>query len=257
MCLITFAYKTHPVYELVFAANRDEFYSRPTRPAKFWGTDPDVLAGKDLKAGGTWMGINKRGKFAAITNFRDMSNVMNNAPTRGKLVTEYLIRPGNTETYLQQVHKDADRYNGFNLLAGTVEGLWYYSNAKKNITAVDAGIHGLSNHLLNTSWTKVERARQALATALKKETITGEEIFEFLRDDRPAPDDTLPDTGLSYEMEKAVSPVFIKAEEYGTRCSTILLIDKQRHVTFEERCYLPGTMELKEKNRFDFQIKPG
>ncbi|MFW6157464.1 MAG: NRDE family protein [Balneolaceae bacterium] len=255
MCLIAFAYKTHPVYELVFAANRDEFYSRPTRPAKFWGTDPDMLAGKDLEAGGTWMGINTLGEFAAVTNFRDMSNVMNNVPTRGKLVTEYLIRPENTETYLQQIHKDAGRYNGFNLLAGTVDRLWYYSNAKRNITAVDPGIHGLSNHLLNTSWVKVERARQALATELKKEMITGEELFELLKDDRPAPDDALPDTGLTFEIEKAVSPVFIKTEKYGTRCSTILLIDKQGHVTFEERCYLSGTTELKEKNRYDFQIK--
>jgi len=251
MCLIAFAYKTHPEYPLIVAANRDEAYRRPTRAARFWDDYPSVLAGKDLKSGGTWMGINKSGKFAALTNYRDPSIIKEDPPTRGDLVLNFLTEEIEIEKYLNNVDTDAGKYMGFNLLAGSVDALFHYSNQERKINRISPGVHALSNHLLNTPWPKVEKVKKRL-----KEMISGsfnkEALFELLKDNTAAPDEKLPDTGIGQKFERQVSPIFIKSENYGTRNSTILLIDRRGKVTFEERRYLPRTQKVEEKNHYEF-----
>lgn len=255
MCLIVFSYKQHPTYDLIFAANRDEFYERPTRAARFWEEHPYILAGKDLEAGGTWMGITKGGAFSALTNYRDISITKDNPPSRGHLVLDYLIENGDPESYLQKVDKEADLYNGFNLLAGTADKLMYYSNQEQNIRRLSPGLYGLSNHLLNTPWHKVEQAKKDMQRIISQPEMTEKELFEVLRNDVRAPDEALPSTGLSLELERAVSSVFIKTDNYGTRGSTVLLIDKEGQATFTERLYGPEARGGIETNRFEFKIE--
>jgi uncharacterized protein with NRDE domain len=252
MCLLVFSYKQHPAYDLIFVANRDESYTRPTRAAQFWDDFPQVLAGKDLKAGGTWMGVTKTGAFSALTNFRDPKLLKQNPPSRGHLVLDYLKNPVYSNGYLKQVDEKANQYSGFNLLAGTVDQLGYYSNQQKKIQQLDPGLYGLSNHLLNTPWPKVTLAKEALCEAIQDEAISEEALFGLLADERQAPETDLPNTGIPKELEKIVSPVFIKSDRYGTRCSTILLIDKNGKVTFEERRFLAGTQNIDETSRFEF-----
>lgn len=255
MCLIVFSYKQHPQYPLIFAANRDEYYERPSQAAHFWENYPNILAGKDLKAGGTWMGINKEGEFSAITNYRDPNIEKENPPSRGKLVLDFLQTDENAQNYLSELQSHADQYMGFNLLAGSLDQLGYYSNQQDNILFLDSGLFGLSNHLLETSWPKVRRAKKKLHHIIQDKDITPEPLFDLLTDDHEAPDEELPDTGIPKEIEKKVSPIFIKSEGYGTRCSTILLIDHLGKVTFAERRYKPQTTEVEEENRYSFSIR--
>lgn len=255
MCLIAFAYKEHPKYDLVFAANRDEFYERPTRAAQFWDEQPDLLAGKDLKAGGTWMGITKAGRFAALTNYRDPASRKEDAPSRGHLVLDFLKASNPAQLYLRGLHPKADQFNGFNLLVGSPEKLMYYSNHTGEAQPLDPGVYGLSNDLLDTPWPKTERAKDALSDVIEQNEVDESALFELLKNDKPAPDDELPDTGIPRELERAVSPIFIKTEKYGTRCSTILLISKDGEVTFEERRYKNGSTEVKDTSRFEFELE--
>lgn len=255
MCLLVFSYKQHPKYDFIFAANRDEFYERPTRPAQFWEKYPSVLAGKDMEAGGTWMGVTKDGKFSALTNYRDPSTLKENAPSRGHLVLHYLTENISPKNYMSQVDEKAEKYNGFNLLAGTMNRLMYYSNQQKKVTKILPGLYGLSNKLLDTPWPKVQHAKADLHEIINSGKISDQALFDLLKYDQPAPDKELPDTGIPKELERAVSPVFIKTENYGTRSSTILLIDKSGHITFEERRFKKGTQEVDDINRYEFRIK--
>ncbi|HOE80105.1 MAG TPA: NRDE family protein [Smithellaceae bacterium] len=242
MCLILFAYNIHPSYRLILAANRDEFYDRPTAAADFWKSHPDVLAGRDLKEKGTWLGITTGGKFAAITNYRDPLSWMPNAPSRGKLVSAYLTgltRPGK---YLEKISKDAMLFNGFNLLAGDQDELLVYSN-RGHIQKLPAGIYGLSNHLLDTPWPKVSRGKKLLKQALHlKGKELEEALFALLADRRLPPERQLPQTGMGPEWEKLLSPIFIKSPVYGTRSSTILLIAKNRRVKLVEKVFNGETL---------------
>jgi uncharacterized protein with NRDE domain len=166
MCLIAFAYKTHPRYSLVVAANRDEFYRRPTAPVDFWPECPCVLAGRDLEQGGTWLGVSRDGRFAALTNYRDPAANRPDARSRGELVRDYLCGSMSPQEYLERVKASGGDYNGFNLLVGDAGGLWYYSNRTDVVAAVAPGVHGLSNHLLDTPWPKVAKAKAGLAACL-------------------------------------------------------------------------------------------
>lgn len=254
MCLIVFSYKQHSDYPLVFAANRDEKYDRPTRKAQFWEEHPDILAGKDLQAGGTWMGITKTGSIAALTNYRDPSIEKVDPPSRGHLVLDYLKQDPDPISYLKNVDQKAARYMGFNLLAGDLTRMGYYSNQQKDIRRLKPGLYGLSNHLLDTPWPKIQVAKTKLQGILQEEAISEEALFELLADDRQAADEDLPDTGIPKEIEKKVSPIFIKSEGYGTRCSTVVLIDADGQVTFTERRFKPGSLEVLEENRYQFTI---
>jgi uncharacterized protein with NRDE domain len=231
MCLIVLAYKVHPSYPLIVAANRDEFLERPTVVAHFWPDAAHILAGRDLRAGGTWLGVTTGGRFAALTNHRDLRRPPVSGPSRGDLVRKAL------ETGIEGV--DTSVYEGFNLLHGTVDELMYHSNVNGAHSILEPGIHGLSNHLLNTPWPKVQRARQQLTDLLGSGAIDPEDLFQLLGDITPATDDELPDTGIGLEWERVLSPIHIRTERYGTRCSTVLLVDHQSVVTFEEKSYAP------------------
>jgi uncharacterized protein with NRDE domain len=225
MCLILIAYHAHPGYKLVVAANRDEFYERPTAPLAFWDDAPEVLAGRDLKAGGTWLGITRNGHFAALTNYRDPSRVLPDAPSRGQLVGTYLREVESARAALERLAAQAGAYNGFNLLLGDGEGLFYYSNLTGGYRALKPGLHGLSNHLLDTGWPKLRRGLAKLREVLdQRSNPDPDDLLSLLTDRTPAPDNELPNTGVPLEWERWLSPMFIEAPGYGTRSSTVLLV---------------------------------
>ncbi len=253
MCLIFISVKDHPRYKLIVAANRDEFHRRNTAPADFWPDAPHVLAGRDLEANGTWLGISKTGRISLLTNYRDPKNIDPAAPSRGHLVSDFLEQTLTGEQYLQNVEGNGKMYNGYNLLAGTMDDLWYQSNYARGVQRLPAGFHGLSNHLLNTPWPKVERGKALLRPMLKQPVITQTELFEFLYDEHRAPDNLLPKTGIGLERERALSSMFIKSPDYGSRCSTVILIDKQNHVQFSERVYDLTTFAHTTRD-FEFDI---
>ncbi|HSP87785.1 MAG TPA: NRDE family protein [Ignavibacteriaceae bacterium] len=234
MCLIVLAYNHHPDYKLIFAANRDEFYERPTLSAHFWKNDP-ILAGKDLKEGGTWCGITKAGRFAAITNYRNIKTIKKDALSRGKIVTDYLTGTSTPELYSKGLADSANQYNGYCLIFGDETGLFFFSNQNKKFIKIEAGIHGLSNHLLDTPWFNVKRGRELLKQAVDKKDNLVDDLFSLLRDKTLSPDEELPETGLKKEIEKQISSVYVETPDYGTRSSTVILIDQKNNVTFIEK----------------------
>ena len=237
MCLIAFAWKAHPDFSLAVAANRDEWHERPASPATWWVDHPQILAGRDLQAGGTWLGVSRNGRFAALTNFRDPSNRKTAAPSRGQLVTAFLIGTQSAQEYLHALRSDTARYQGFNLLVSDGSTLVYFSSRMDEILSVPPGVHALSNHALNEPWPKVENAKSALGAALRAnmpEDARRMAFYELLSDDRRADDATLPDTGVGLEWERVLSPALIVGEKYGTRCSTVLTISVTGDVCFGE-----------------------
>jgi uncharacterized protein with NRDE domain len=253
MCLLLISYNIHPIYPLIVAANRDEFYNRPTEKARYWKELPDLLAGRDLEAGGTWLGITKAGRFAAITNYRDMKSVKNNAPSRGALTLNFLASDISPLKYGRSLIEKSDEYNGYNLLFSDLESFYYFSNQTKELQQLPSGVYGLSNHLLDTPWPKVVKSKEAFLGATSDEKVSENRLFEILSDDREAPDDQLPDTGLGRELERTVSPVFIKSEKYGTRSSTVLLLNSINEVLFVEKSLDTDKREWIE-SRFEFRL---
>lgn len=255
MCLILFAYDCHPRYRLVVAANRDEFYNRPTLPADFWADNPDILAGKDLREGGTWMGITAAGRFAALTNYRDPSSYKPQAPSRGHLVHKYLDNDFGPEYYLDRLPDGGAAYNGFNLLLGNYDFLYYYSNRERLIRKVDRGVHGLSNSLLDVPWPKVTRGTRVLAELLQNEDIEARDLFAMMADQEQPDDSDLPETGVGLEMERMLAPIFVTSENYGTKLSTVILVDRDHNVRFWERSYL--NIQADEWNEVYYEFKIG
>ncbi|HSW38061.1 MAG TPA: NRDE family protein [Acidobacteriota bacterium] len=241
MCLILVAVDAHPNYRVVIAANRDEFYDRPAAPASFWPEASKLLAGRDLRAGGTWLGVTRTGRMAALTAYRDPEVNRAAAPSRGILVSGFLLGREEPVHYLEQISANAHRYNGFNLIVGRDGKFHYYSNRASGIRELGPGIHGLSNHLLDTPWPKVEKGRQALHALLTGESICPEDLFHFLLDRTDVPDECLPETGVGLQMERMLSPVFISSPGYGTRASTVILLDRTGRVTFIERSFQNGS----------------
>ncbi len=253
MCLILFAWKVQENFPLILIANRDEFYERPTAPAAFWDDAPELLAGRDLQEGGTWLGITRRGKLAALTNYRDPASLKMNAPSRGHLVGDYLRNRQTPESYLRRIKARAAQYNGFNLLVGNDSELFCFSN-RDGLQIPAPGIHGMSNHLLDTPWPKVERGKQALGELIGgKKNPSPEALLDLLADRSRPPDERLPMTGVGLEWERVLSPLFIESPVYGTRSSTVLIIDRKGHVTFVERVFNGGA-DPWMTSRFDFQI---
>ena len=246
MCLIVLSHNHHPGYRLILAANRDEFYERPTLALSQWDDLPGVYAGRDILGRGTWMGVSRSGRIAAITNYRDPTSIKADAPSRGLLVSGFLSDSESPESYLRQLEKSVGQYNGFNLIAGDQTGLWYVSNRSGGVRKLAPGLHGLSNHLLDTPWPKVSHAKAALGNLLQPGGIPDiEDLFEVLQDRTIAVDKNLPDTGVGLEKERMLSPVFITSADYGTRSSSVLIIDDAGAVTFWERTYdvnHPGRM---------------
>ena len=242
MCLLIFAFKVHPKYKLILAANRDEYYDRPTARAVYWDEAPHILAGKDLRAGGTWFGVTRNGKIAAITNYRDPASIKSNAPSRGEIVSNYLLGPDDPDTYLEKLSRKRDVYNGFNLILGEREHLVWYSNRNGEPRKLSAGIYGLSNHLLDTPWPKVSLSKDALAEHIsEKKEPSPETLFRLLKDRMVPDDDRLPSTGVGLEWERILSSIFIESPDYGTRSSTLLFVDQHDHVLFFERTFNPSS----------------
>lgn len=239
MCLIALAWRTHPAYPLIVAANRDEYFGRPSAPADFWDDHRGVLAGRDLEAGGTWLGITLEGRFAALTNYRNPADRRTGVPSRGALVSDFLTGKAGPSSYVKEIEKTAAIYNGFSLLVGDDESLWFISNRGGGPLRVEPGIHGLSNHLLDTPWPKVERAKARLAKQLENPSFDAGAAFELLNDTERAPNADLPSTGVSLELEERLSAIrILAAGGYGTRCSTALCFGKGGRVEFHERTYL-------------------
>lgn len=250
MCLINFQYRQHPKYKLVVAANRDEFYGRPAQEAHFWSDQPDILAGRDLSQMGTWLGVTKSGRFAALTNFRDPSLPETGKISRGALVKDYLAADSDPETFLKSLEPDA--YTGFNVLLGDGEKLFYYNNLEQEIVEVSPGTHGLSNHFLNTPWPKVLKGKSRMESYLESRVnVDPDDLFEILRDAEQAADPHLPVTGVGLEFERMLSPIFIKTPDYGTRSATVLLVDYEDNITFAERVYEKG--EFSGQQVFEFR----
>ena len=254
MCLILIAHHAHPKYPLILLANRDEFYSRPTAQADYWSQDPEILAGKDLQAGGTWMGINKFGHIAALTNYRSLDNIQY-VKSRGELVLNYIKNKNKPDAYLNQLSKLRKEYAGYNLLVGHLDHLLVFSNINNQIQQLQPGIHGLSNRFLNSDWFKVKKGKQALAQLISEDKIERNLFLEVLQDRQVALDEDLPNTGFTKAQEKMLSPLFIESPTYGTRCSTIITIDYKQAVTFFELTYQQGIQP--ESVEFQFQITAG
>ena len=248
MCLILFAHHSHPKYPLILASNRDEFHGRPTKTLHWW-EDDDILAGRDLKAGGTWMGVNRSGKVAAITNYRQFPITKEYSSSRGELVRNFLTKDLPPESYLEILKNTANNYDGYNLIFGTMNELFYFSNRSENYGPIEKGIHGLSNHLLNTSWPKVERGKQKLDDIIKNEDLEKDRVMNVLLDKSRAGDQELPDTGIGLEKERQLSSIFIEGNNYGTRASNFLIIDHEGQIKFFEKSHIPS-----EQSEFNFQI---
>jgi len=242
MCTIIFSYQQHPQYQLILAANRDEFYTRETKVLDYWTEYPGILAGKDEVGGGTWIGVSKEGRWSAITNYRvPFAQLKADGKSRGKLTLDFLTTQQDTETYLRNVMLEDDLYNGYNLLLGTQKSLAYYSNVEKKLKKLSTGVYGLSNHLLNTAWFKSEKGVKGLQEVTENEGFNPYHLFDVLRDNEKAPENRLPDTSVPKDWELQLSSIFIDIPErgYGTCCSTVLLIDYAQNVRFIEKSYAP------------------
>jgi uncharacterized protein with NRDE domain len=240
MCLALIAFDAHPRYRLVVAANRDEFHARPAAKAAWW--DEGILAGRDLKEGGTWLGVDRRGRVALLTNVRDPSRHDPGAPSRGALVPRLIVSSMAPAESLPALVRAAARYNGFNLIAGDRSGLYWGSNRAAAPAALPPGIYGVSNHLLDTPWPKVQRTKEAL----RRWCASGDDgddlaaLFDLLHDTEQAPDELLPATGVTRDRERMLSSPFIVSPDYGTRCSTVLAIDARGAARFVERSFDPA-----------------
>ncbi len=233
MCLILFAYRQHPDYPLVVIANRDEYYARPTRAAHWWDKQ-SVFAGRDLEAGGTWLGVNRGGGFAAVTNVREPGGMKPGKLSRGELPADYLAGSLSALDYLGQLQSHDREYAGFNLLLGNVDGLWFYSNRDHGIRRVEAGVYGVSNGTFDEPWPKLRSGRDELAALLERDFDNGD-LLEILTDHQVAQDHELPDTGVGLDFERLLSSRFIRSPGYGTRACSVLTFDAQRRISFTEQ----------------------
>lgn len=240
MCLITFAYKVHPKYPVILAANRDEFYERPTALAHWWEESNQALGGKDLQAGGTWMGLHLNQRFAALTNIREPHLFKKEAPSRGHLVRDFILSDQSPESYLATLDQQAQAFNGFNLLLAQGESWYYYSNRQPEIQALRPGIYGLSNDLLDTPWPKVKKAKSLMESVAGQAEPHPTSLLEGLYDKETAPDTELPETGVPLDWERKLSAMHIQTPHYGTRATTVLMIDHQGNGTFLEKSFLPA-----------------
>lgn len=256
MCVLLLAFRHHPRYPVVLAANRDEFHRRPTAAAAFRDDAPSVLAGRDLEHGGTWLGVTRSGRWAAITNYRAPGSQRPDARSRGHLVTEFLLDTRPPLEHLRELERSADSYNGFTLLAGTRSEAAWLSNRGPGAQPIEPGVHGLSNHLLNEPWPKVVQGRERL-----REIVEGageperEALFALLADRSQARDEELPETGLDADTERALSALFIAGRDYGTRCSTVVLLSRDGRGELTERSFGPGGVPAGEAGEA-FALEP-
>jgi uncharacterized protein with NRDE domain len=234
MCLLAFAWKAHPDFPLILAGNRDERHARASAAAGFWPDASEVLAGRDLEAGGTWLGVTTAGRCAVVTNYREGLNPPKARRSRGALPSEFLLGTMSAADHMRSVQDHASEYGAFSLVCGDRDSLWYFSNRDGEPAAIAHGIHALSNHLLDTPWPKVEIAKTRLKATLDSGTLSDAALFQLLADRSPA-QSGLPDTGIGPELERRVSVAFVQDPVYGTRCSSIVMLHKDGSLHFAER----------------------
>lgn len=251
MCLVTLAFRQHARYPLIVVANRDEFYDRPTQPAEFWADSPSILAGRDLDAGGTWFGVDRKGNWATVTNTRGGGYCADKS--RGGLPTGFLLNEGANEDYFEQVLEEGELYSGFNLLAGSADELLFCTNARGRTQHLDPGVFTLSNDSLDTPWPKSELARARLCLAIEDDALDSEALLAVLGSRKTFPDHLLPDTGLGIEMERSLSSPFIVGPSYGTRCTTVLLMDNKGTIEFAEQNFVQGK-PLGKLRQYQFSV---
>ncbi len=242
VCLLFFAVDQHPYYKLVVAANRDEYYRRATEPARFWTPDLDVLAGRDLEQGGTWLGITRRGRWAAVTNYREIAATAY-PRSRGHLVRDYLVGDLPPESYIEHVVRVAEEYAGFNLVAADSSVVAYCSNRGMEPQTLTAGLYGLSNHLLETPWPKLVRGKQRMLQILGDDKQVDVQLLFTLLGNQEISTEELPNTGVGEDLERLLSPAFVTSPDYGTRSSTAILVDRQDQALFIERSFRPAAGE--------------
>jgi len=247
MCLLVLAWRSHPDYPLILAGNRDERHARASAPASFWTDAPMVLAGRDLEAGGTWLGLTTGGRYSVVTNYREGLDPAKAPRSRGKLTSDFLMGSMSAADYMGEVAAHAQEYGGFSLVCGDRDTLHYLSNRGPAPTAVSPGIHGLSNHLLDTAWPKVATAKARLKLITETGAPTSEALFRLLADRSPA-EQGLPDTGIGTELERRVSAAFVVDPHYGTRCSSLLLLHRDGSIRFAERRFDPSGEALETRS---------
>lgn len=240
MCLLVVALDRHPDYRLVLIGHRDEFHARPTAPLGWWADSPDILAGRDLAAGGTWLGVGRSGRVGVLTNVRDKAATLPDAPSRGLLIPGFLGAASPAPDHSAAIVPQAAAYSGFNLLTWDGSRLAYLTNRPQAfVETLSPGVYGLSNARLDTPWPKLELARRRVAEALALETLVPESLFAAIDDREPARDEDLPDTGIGLEWERRLSAPFVVSPDYGTRCTTLVLAGRDGLVKVEERRYAP------------------
>lgn len=238
MCLVVLAFDCHPRYRLILAGNRDEFHDRPTAPLAWWNDTPAILAGRDLAAGGTWLGLDRSGRLGVITNFRDPAAHRPEGSSRGTLIPRFLRARAPAAGFAAEVSAETADMSGFNLLLFDGEHLALAANQPAPAARpLPPGVYGLSNHQLDTPWPKLRRAREHFAGLLAQPRPTARQLMRALRDRQPAPDDELPDTGLGVARERLLSAPFIVDPAYGTRCTTVVLVGRDLSIEVEERRY--------------------
>lgn len=256
MCLLVFAWQSHPRYSLIFAGNRDEFHDRPAAAMQWWPDAPVILAGRDLKAGGAWLGLSRNGRFGVVTNYRDLQRPLPGAPSRGELISQWLTSSETPLSFARGLENHALAYAGFNLLIADDDQMGYASNrAPEFVRALPAGVYGLSNHLLDTPWPKLARTRARFERIVSKADPALEQLEEILADRQPAADSELPSTGLPPERERLLSAPFIVDAQYGTRCTTVVLIEHRGSVLVRERRFDPGG-RITGMEDFSFEPQP-
>ncbi|WP_299197293.1 NRDE family protein [uncultured Amphritea sp.] len=250
MCLILFAYNYHPDYRLILTANRDEFYHRPTRPMQYWPDQPQLLAGQDLEQGGTWLGITRSGRFAALTNHRDGFRQPQGVSSRGNLPLQFLLSEMSSQTFIRETN--ADRFDGFNQLIDDGHQLGYLSNRADALLPVPEGIHGISNAVFDTPWPKLVGAKAALKNCIDSGLLTADGLIQLMRDPTTYSDEQLPDTGINIELERLLSASFIHSEKYGTRATTVVLIKHSGEAELIEQNY--DAQGATGRSQFSFHI---
>ncbi len=242
MCVLYLALRAHPNFPFVAALNRDESYARPTAAAAFWREHPGMLAGRDLKAGGTWSGVTRDGRFGAVTSYRDPAAFRADAASRGSLVRDFLRGEEVAREYLERIRRERARFNPFNLILGSMRTgeFYYYGSHTDTLERLPPGRHALSNASLNTPWPKVRRGGEAFERALAATSSWDSGGFlNFLQDATPADVSELPSTGVSAEWELGLSPIFIRTPGYGTLSSTVIALDTKDRVHFTELTHVP------------------
>lgn len=233
MCLVVFAWKMHPEYRLVLAANRDEFHKRPAQELHWWPDSPDILAGRDLQAGGTWLAVSKPGRFATVTNYREQLNPRPGLRSRGEIITNFVSSAAPAGKFIASL--ESDDYAGFSLLAADRDELWYVSNRGDEAVRLAPGVYGLSNASLDTPWTKLVRTRDALRNLTESGEVDETTLLRIMADRTPAPSADVEAGNLPFVLAKALTAPHIVSAEYGTRCSTALTWSEQEEISVCER----------------------